>query len=58
MMGSLKHKMIHALSRSFFDAVAQKGVQFVVGVVLARLLPPEQFVRDAVDFHGCCGIIP
>lgn len=43
MLDSLKHKTIHAMSWSFVEVVAQKGVQFVIGIVLARLLFPEQF---------------
>jgi teichuronic acid exporter len=40
---SLKNKTLHALSWSFLQAIAQRGVQFVIGIVLARLLFPEQF---------------
>jgi teichuronic acid exporter len=40
---SLKTRTVYALSWSFLEAVAQTGVQFVVGIVLARLLFPEQF---------------
>jgi teichuronic acid exporter len=43
MLDSLKHKTIHALSWSFLEAVASRGVQFIIGIVLARLLFPEQF---------------
>jgi teichuronic acid exporter len=43
MADSLEQKTIHALSWSFVEVVAQKGVQFVIGIVLARLLFPEQF---------------
>ncbi len=43
MEDNLQHKTIHALSWSFVEVVAQKGVQFVIGIVLARLLFPEQF---------------
>lgn len=28
---------------SLFDAIGQRGVQFIVGIILARLLLPEQF---------------
>jgi O-antigen/teichoic acid export membrane protein len=41
--GSLKTKTVHALVWSFLEAIALRGVQFVVGIVLARLLFPEQF---------------
>jgi teichuronic acid exporter len=40
---NLQHKTIHALSWSFLEAVASRGVQFVIGIILARLLFPEQF---------------
>jgi teichuronic acid exporter len=43
MVDNLQHKTVRALSWSFLDAVAQRGVQFVIGIVLARLLFPEQF---------------
>jgi teichuronic acid exporter len=43
MVDSIKHNTIRALSWSFLDAVAQKSVQFIVGIMLARLLFPEQF---------------
>ncbi len=43
MADNLQHKTIHALSWSFVEVIAQRGVQFVIGIVLARLLFPEQF---------------
>jgi teichuronic acid exporter len=43
MTDSLKSKTIHALSWSFIEAIGARGVQFVIGIVLARLLFPEQF---------------
>jgi len=43
MKDSLKHKTIHALSWSFLEVAGVQGVRFVIGVVLARLLFPEQF---------------
>ncbi len=43
MSNNLQHKTVHALSWSFLETVAQKGVQFVIGIILARLLFPEQF---------------
>jgi len=43
MLDSLKHKTINALSWSFVEVIAQMGVQFIIGIVLARLLFPEQF---------------
>ncbi len=43
MADSLRQKTVHALMWSFFQAIAQRSVQFIVGVVLARLLFPDQF---------------
>ncbi len=43
MVENLQQKTIHALLWSFIEAIALRGVQFVVGIVLARLLFPEQF---------------
>lgn len=39
----LKSKTLHALSWSFVQGIGLRGVQFVVGIILARLLLPEQF---------------
>jgi len=43
MTDSLKSKTIHALSWSFLESVGLQGVRFVIGIILARLLFPEQF---------------
>ena len=43
MSRSLKSKIVHALFWSFVEAIGLRGVQFVIGIVLARLLLPEQF---------------
>ena len=40
---SLRSKTLHALSWSLVESIAVRGVQFVTGIVLARLLLPEQF---------------
>jgi teichuronic acid exporter len=40
---SLHAKTIKALSWSFLESIGLQGVQFVIGVILARLLFPEQF---------------
>lgn len=40
---SLKARTYRALSWSFVESIGLRGVQFVVGIVLARLLFPEQF---------------
>ncbi len=43
MADSLRSKTLHALSWSFLESVGLQGVRFVIGIVLARLLFPEQF---------------
>jgi len=40
---SLRSKTLHALSWSFLESIGIRGVQFVIGIILARLLFPEQF---------------
>ena len=43
MSNSLRSKAIHALSWSFVESVGLQGVRFIIGIVLARILFPEQF---------------
>ena len=43
MSDSLRSKTLHALSWSFLESIGVQGVRFIVGVVLGRLLFPEQF---------------
>ena len=40
---SLKSITLHALSWSFVEAIGLQSVKFVIGIILARLLFPEQF---------------
>ena len=40
---SLKHKTIRGVSWSFIDGIAGQGITFLVGLVLARLLSPEEY---------------
>jgi teichuronic acid exporter len=40
---SLKSKTLHALSWSFIESIGARGIRFIIGIVLARLLFPEQF---------------
>lgn len=42
-LSELKSKTNRAAAWSFIEAVGLRGVQFVVGIILARLLLPEQF---------------
>lgn len=43
MTDSLRSKTLRALSWTFFESIGVQGVRFVTGIVLARLLFPEQF---------------
>ncbi|MEE9303395.1 MAG: lipopolysaccharide biosynthesis protein [Thiotrichaceae bacterium] len=43
MSRSLKSKTLHGLFWSFFERVGQQGIQFIILIILARLLLPEQF---------------
>jgi teichuronic acid exporter len=40
---SLRSKTLHALSWSFLESIGVRGVQFVIGIILARLLFPKDF---------------
>ena len=40
---SLKQKTISGLQWSFIDSFASQGVQFIIGIFLARLLSPKDF---------------
>lgn len=40
---SLKSKIYHSAFWSFVDGIGSRFVQFVIGIILARLLLPEQF---------------
>ncbi|MGO9022559.1 MAG: lipopolysaccharide biosynthesis protein [Syntrophobacteraceae bacterium] len=43
MADNLRHVTLHGLFWSFFERFGQQGIQFVISVVLARLLMPEQY---------------
>ncbi|HEU5123466.1 MAG TPA: MOP flippase family protein [Verrucomicrobiae bacterium] len=43
MSSSLKTKTLGALSWSLVQELSQRGLQFVIGIVLARLLGPKEF---------------
>ncbi|MFV0590520.1 MAG: lipopolysaccharide biosynthesis protein [Draconibacterium sp.] len=43
MSDKLKQKTIHGLFWSFLDNFAKLGVQFIVGIILARILSPREF---------------
>ncbi|MFW5700181.1 MAG: lipopolysaccharide biosynthesis protein [Cyclobacteriaceae bacterium] len=42
-MSSLKQKTISGLAWSFIDIFSNKGISFVFGIILARLLTPREF---------------
>ncbi len=42
-MNSLKDKTISGLTWSFIDSFINQGFQFVVGIILARILSPREF---------------
>src|SRR5699024_1987510 len=43
MSEKLKHKTLIGLLWSFVDLMANQGIQFVIMIILARLLVPEHF---------------
>lgn len=43
MSGNLKNRTFTALIWSFFERIGQQGIQFVIAVILARLLTPAEF---------------
>lgn len=43
MSENLKNKMLGALAWSSVDRVAQQGTQFIIGIILARLLSPTDY---------------
>jgi O-antigen/teichoic acid export membrane protein len=43
MSDGLKNKTLHALFWSFLERFGQQGIQFIISIILARLLLPEQF---------------
>lgn len=43
MADSLKHKAVRGVSWSFVDNIANSGITFLVGLVLARILTPAEY---------------
>jgi O-antigen/teichoic acid export membrane protein len=43
MKSNLRTRAVHGVLWSFLERIGQQGIQFVISVVLARLLLPEQF---------------
>ena len=43
MAQDIKRKTVNGISWSAIDSIASQGVTFIVGIVLARLLSPEEF---------------
>lgn len=42
-MTSLKTKTLNGMGWSMIDNVVGTGVSFIVGIILANILPPEEF---------------
>ena len=42
-MNNLKQKALSGLTWSFIDNFAQRGITFIIGIILARLLLPSEF---------------
>lgn len=40
---SLKEKTVHGLSWSFIDQISNQSLTFIVGIILARILDPQEF---------------
>ena len=43
MSDGLKTRTLHALFWSFLDCFCQQGIQFIISIILARLLLPREF---------------
>ena len=43
MSDHLKSKTLHGIFWSFFERIGQQGIQFVIQIILARLLMPAEF---------------
>jgi len=43
MSEDLKSKTLNALFWSFFERIGQQGIQFIISIILAHLLLPEEF---------------
>ena len=43
MNDDIKRATTHGLFWSFFERIGQQGIQFIISIILARLLLPEQF---------------
>ena len=43
MTDTLKSQTLHGLLWSFFERIGQQGIQFVIQIILARLLLPAEF---------------
>ena len=43
MAGELRKKTLHGAGWSFIDNIANYGVSFIVGLILARMLTPQEY---------------
>jgi O-antigen/teichoic acid export membrane protein len=42
-MTSLRQKTVSGMTWSFIDSISGQGIQFIVGIILARMLTPREF---------------
>ena len=58
-MSEIKNRAINSTFWSFFETFGNKGLQFVVGIILARLLLPEDYgiIGVLAIFLGISGVL-
>jgi len=58
-LNNLKSKVLNSTFWSFFETFGNQGVQFVVGIILARLLIPEDYgiIGVLAVFMGISGVL-
>jgi hypothetical protein len=57
MTDSLKSKAIHGLFWNSLERIGEQGIHFVVVIVLARFLAPEEFgLRACCSFSSPCPV--
>lgn len=42
-MGSIKENTISGVKWSAIDRISQQGIQFIIGIIIARILSPEDY---------------
>jgi teichuronic acid exporter len=58
-LGDLKSKALYSTFWSFFETIGNQGLQFAVGIILARLLLPEDYglIGVLAIFMGIAGVL-